>query len=357
MALNTNHKFISGDICPCCGESNFAHWMQIPDRCQKESLSYDLLRCSSCLHTWLNNRPAPEEMGRYYSAEYHQAVGQAGEISLRRWRRQLDAISQYKTAGSILDVGCSSGGFLASLKGSSWKLHGIEASRPTADRARALTGGEIFAGDVADAKFPAGSFDVITCSDVLEHLYEPREVFKKVYNWLKPGGIFYILVPNIMSWEAGMFRTYWYGLDLPRHIHHYSTNSLAALSKSADLRLVRIVTPAGCYLEQSASILLNDLVRRRGLGWAPIDLSADMGLVCRVVRKALRLSVEALYGKAASRFGAGPSFQAVFQRAPEHGSEIAISNSARLASWHAASPLPSQHVASEVFPEAKALHA
>lgn len=312
---NLDQRSNSSAACPCCGQSNFTHWMGVPDRSQSGSGYYDLLRCSSCLHTWLNNQPTPEEMGYYYGPEYHRAVGHAGETSpRRRWGRQLQTIRRYKTAGSILDIGCSSGGFLAFLRGGPWKLYGIEANLPTAERARTITGGDIFAGDVVDATFPHDSFDVITCSDVLEHLYDPQKVFRRVYNWLKPGGIFYVFVPNIMSWEARMFRTYWYGLDLPRHLHHYSVNSLAVLSNSADLRIVRMVTPAGCYLEQSTSILLNDLARRSGVESTSVNLSADAGLVWKVVRKVLRLGVEAPYGKVASYLGAAPSLQAVFQK-------------------------------------------
>lgn len=322
--LSTDQKSISGAACPCCGQNNFMRWMRVPERFQSGSGYYDLLRCSSCLHTWLNNQPTPEEMDYYYGSEYHRAVGHAGETSPQRWGRQLQTIRRYKTSGSILDIGCSSGGFLASLRGGPWKLHGIEASLPTAERARSLTDGDIFAGDVMEAKFPPSSFDVITCSDVMEHLYEPHKVFRKVYNWLKPEGIFYVFVPNIMSWEARVFRTYWYGLDLPRHLHHYSVNSLAALSQSTDLRMVRIVTPAGCYLEQSTSILLNDLAHRCGAEWAPVDLSADMGLFWKVVRKAVRLGLEAPYGKVASYFRAAPSLQAVFQKSPRHNAATAV---------------------------------
>src|ERR1035438_10453930 len=72
----------------------------------------------------------------------------------------------------------------------------------------------------------AESFDVITCFDVLEHLYEPRKVMARVGEWLKPGGIFYVLVPNVDSAEARAFGSYWHGLELPRHLFHYSPASL-----------------------------------------------------------------------------------------------------------------------------------
>ena len=60
-------------------------------------------------------------------------------------------------------------------------------------------------GDILEAPFPPESFDVITCFDVLEHLYEPRQVMTQGGKWLKPGGIFYVLVPNIDSAEARVF--------------------------------------------------------------------------------------------------------------------------------------------------------
>ena len=322
---SVEERAISIGDCPCCGENNSTHWlwvpdratywMQVPDRSHRGTDGHDLLRCSSCSHVWLGNRPTPEEMSFYYGEGYHQAVGSTGEMSPKRWTRQLEVISKYKSGGDILDIGCSSGGFLACLKDGPWKLYGVEADLPTAERARSLTGADVFAGDVLEANFQPNSFDVITCSDVLEHLYEPRAIFRRVYNWLKPGGIFYVFVPNIMSWEARVFGSYWIALDVPRHLHHFSKKSIANLAMSVNLRQVRLVTPRGSYVEHSASILLDDLLRRAGVRRSkPLNLTGEAGLGWRVVRKGWRLSLEALYSITASHCGAAPSIQAVFQK-------------------------------------------
>ena len=207
MTTRLEEVTITENRCPCCGGSNFKRWMQVPSRSEHGLSCYDLLRCSMCKHTWLDNRPTPEEIGSYYTDKYHRAISHAGETAAKRWRRQLQVISNYKASGRILDIGCSSGGFLSYLNSETWERYGIEASVPTAERARSISGADIFAGDVLDAVFQRNWFDVITCSDVLEHLYEPREVFRRVCNWLKPGGIFYVFVPNIMSWEARVFRS------------------------------------------------------------------------------------------------------------------------------------------------------
>ena len=41
------------------------------------------------------------------------------------------------------------------------------------------------------------SFDCIICADVLEHLVDPWSAMRKIYNWLKPGGLFILSIPNI----------------------------------------------------------------------------------------------------------------------------------------------------------------
>ena len=305
-----------GDQCPCCGEFNSTLWIRVLER-SDERVEYDLLRCSACSHIWIGNAPTPERLALYYSLEYHQALEHSGDHDTQRWSRQKRVLSEYKTEGSILDIGCSAGGFLAHLAGGPWKLYGIEASAITAEKARAVTGGEIFAGDVMSANFAPQTFDVITCSDVLEHLYDPRAVIQKVSTWLKPGGIFYVFVPNIHSWEARAFGARWYGLDLPRHLHHYSISSLNALAKAADLPLLRVVTPPGCYLEQSTSLLFNDFLTKAGATNPRVNLSGTAWIGVRALRKVIRLGIEDTYAKIASYCGAAPSLQAIFQKAPE----------------------------------------
>ena len=307
-------KVRRSQACPCCGAKDFKHWMEASDQTRR-AIKFQLRRCDSCGHVWLGDPPSPEQLGYYYSPEYHQAIGQSGQNDPDRWGKQLRVISKFKTQGSVLDIGCSAGGFLSYLKGGPWKLNGIEASAETAEKARRATGGDILAGDVMDAEFAPESFDVITCSDVMEHLYEPRAVFQRVYEWLKPGGIFYLFVPNIMSWEARVFGTRWWGLDLPRHLHHYSIDSLEALAKCANLPLMRLVTPAGCYIEQSASMVLNDMLHAMGARNANVNLGGPAWFGWRSVRKVIRLTAVAAYAQTASYFKAAPSLQAVFQQA------------------------------------------
>jgi SAM-dependent methyltransferase len=217
----------SRERCPLCGWAGTHLFLKAPDRFHLRREDYGLLRCDSCGCVWLNAPPKPEEMGRHYSEDYHRAIAAAGETSAeQRWGRPRKAIQRYKSGGAILDIGCSTGGFLSTMRGEGWKLHGIEIAAATAETARAATGADIFVGDVLQAPFPPGSFDVITCFDVLEHVYQPREFIAQAWEWLKPGGIFFTRLPNIDSWEARLFGSYWFGLELPRHLFHFSPRLL-----------------------------------------------------------------------------------------------------------------------------------
>jgi SAM-dependent methyltransferase len=299
--------------CPCCTAAASRLWLRTRPLSASEP-SYTLLRCPACSHVWLADPPPPEQLARFYDPIYHQVVTRSGEMGLARWGRQVEILSQYKSGGAILDIGCSSGGFLSCLKGDAWQLAGIEASPDAAERARQLTGGHIVCGDIATAELPPNSFDAVTCTDVLEHLYEPRPVFEKAAQWLKPGGIFYIFVPNIFSWEARFFQSFWYGLDLPRHLHFFSDASLNALSRFAGLDTRWIVTPPGNYLEQSTSRILTWLARKATRQNVWIDIGGPTNLPSRIVRKGIRLTVENGFGRAASLCRAAPSFLALFQK-------------------------------------------
>jgi SAM-dependent methyltransferase len=203
---------------------------------------YTLVRCPGCSLAWLSHPPPPSEMHLHYTDAYHKLISSAGEDSPARWQDRLQVVRHYKQSGTMLDLGCSSGGFLGFFRCDSWKLYGIEMSSECARRAQETTGAHVFVGDILGAPFAPESFDVVTCFDVLEHLYHPRAVLEKVAKWLKPDGIFYVQVPNIESAEARVFGTYWHGLELPRHLFHYSPASLELLARSAGLTAVSLQT-------------------------------------------------------------------------------------------------------------------
>jgi len=273
-----------------------------------------LVRCPACQVVWLSGPPKPAEMSRHYTDAYHKLISASGEDSSERWRDRKATLDLYKQSGSLLDLGCSSGAFLQSLPKDSWRLCGIEMSADCARTAEAKSGARVFVGNIIDAPFPTESFDVVTCFDVLEHLYEPRQVMTKVAGWLKPGGIFYVLVPNVDSAEARVFGSYWHGLEMPRHLLHFSPQSLKFLAKSAGLREVSLETRRNPAVGTSLRYVWDDFFRVLGIQKTPVAYRGQVSLPWRAARKVVRMTALRFLLALAPLVGGGESIHAVFRK-------------------------------------------
>jgi SAM-dependent methyltransferase len=299
--------------CLICGHGGAELLLQAPDRYHGRLKPYQLVRCPSCSLVWLENPPKPEEMGDHYGADYNRSVAAAGD-SPERWRGRVKEIARYKSGGSLLDLGCSSGAFLQAMKSPSWKLYGIEMSDEVAGRAESATGGQVFVGDILEAPYPAGSFDVITCFHVFEHLYDPQAVLKKATEWLKPGGIFYTMMPNIDSAGRRIFGSYWYALELPRHLYHFSPKSLCNLANSVGLEKANLFTGREVFIEKSVRYLIDEMFRRTGMTRTPLAKMEEPGIPFRVVRKGFRLTMLPILNAMAGLAGDGESIHAIFRK-------------------------------------------
>ena len=300
--------------CPICGGAGAPELLQAPDRFHGRAALYRLVRCPSCTLVWLDQPPQPAEMWRHYGADYDAAIAQAAETSPDRWTGRRETVLRYASGGAILDLGCSSGSFLAGFMGGPWKLYGIEMSPQMAKLAQDKCGAQVFVGDILAAPFEPNSFDVITCFHVFEHLYEPKAVLARIAEWLRPGGVFYGVMPNIDSACARLFKSYWYPLELPRHLFHFSPASLLTLAASVDLQVAEVRTYRESYVEHSARYVCDALLGKVGVHRAPVAQARRARLPWKIVRKGLRLSLLPLFAATLSLVGDEEALYAIFRK-------------------------------------------
>lgn len=304
----------NSEPCPICGEIGAREWLKGPDRLHGRQEQYTLLRCPACSLVWLSDPPKPSEMHWHYTDAYDKLISAGGSSSPGRWRDRNAALAPHKQSGALLDLGCSSGSFLQSLSGKGWDLYGVEMSSESAKQAREKSGARVFVGNILDAQFPPSSFDVITCFDVFEHLYEPRLVMTRVADWLKPGGIFYVLVPNVDSAEGRVFGSYWHGLELPRHLFHYSPTSLKFLAEFAGLLTLSLETHRNPAVGTSLRYVWDDLFRAVGIRRTPVAYRSEPGLPWRAAVKVVRITILRALLAMAPLAGGGESIHAIFQK-------------------------------------------
>jgi SAM-dependent methyltransferase len=102
-----------------------------------------------------------------------------------------------------LDLGCGSGRMAADLAAAGFEVDGIDVEERAVaigQRIMARRGLDVrlYAGDVYDPKQPvaAGGYDVVVCTEVLEHVGPWRELLARGGELLRPGGTLVVSVPR-----------------------------------------------------------------------------------------------------------------------------------------------------------------
>ena len=137
--------------------------------------------------------------------------------------------------GTLLDIGAGTGDFLFAARERGWSVEGVEVN----EAARTLAHKKGIAAKKTLEDFQDSKFDVVTLWHVLEHLPNLNQTISKIESLVQPGGTLLIAVPNFNSYDAGYYKEYWAAFDVPRHLWHFSKESMYQLF-SSNLKLVNI---------------------------------------------------------------------------------------------------------------------
>ncbi len=75
---------------------------------------------------------------------------------------------------------------------------------------------------------------------VLEHVHWPHRLIAAAVEALSPGGLLAISVPNIASWGYRLFGKDWWPLELPRHLLHFTPDTLSCLLEAHGLEVLQV---------------------------------------------------------------------------------------------------------------------
>jgi 2-polyprenyl-3-methyl-5-hydroxy-6-metoxy-1,4-benzoquinol methylase len=140
----------------------------------------------------------------------------------------------------MLEVGCASGSYLYKMAKMGWQVQGIELNEKAAQAARKL-GYCVYVGPLETAPRPEIAFDLIVGWMVLEHLHDPVAGLMKLNSWAKPDAWLVLSIPNAGSLEFRLFEDKWYALQVPTHMHHFTSQSIAKVLRAGGWQLETVI--------------------------------------------------------------------------------------------------------------------
>ncbi len=290
---------VTAGKCDLCGGGNHELLFTGSDRLFGTPGSFQLLKCQDCSLIFVSPRPSYEEMGSYYPQEDYDLYGKAAGLkdrSMDELGRLLgprkSRIEIYKQPGKLLDIGFGDGSFLYYMKESGWDVAGVDYNEKMVELARDELGINAFAGQLEDAGYEDGSFDVVTLWGVLEHVQSPRRTIEEISRISGEQSLLVIYTQNAAAPEARLLGPDWFIYEVPRHLYSFNRTSLARLLALSGFCVSEVVYETPLYYCQ-----MNwQYFKERRLG-RKNDVVHAPGLVDRLAVKGLSLYKKMVDGR------------------------------------------------------------
>ena len=218
-----------------------------------------LVRCLDCDLIYENPRLSDQAILSGYQSAENIGHDTQHHMRVRSFFKSLQRHRQFFPSPNlrVLDIGTAGGGFLEAAQTMGFDAHGLEPSTNLAEQGR-KRGLKIHCGTIEKNEFDAGSFDLVTLWDVIEHLPRPKDALVECRRLLKPGGLIMVNFPDIGTFQARLAgKNFWWLLSV--HLHHFSKKNMASLVEQNGFNVIRFSrhwqTLEFGYLEKMAAHL------------------------------------------------------------------------------------------------------
>ncbi len=231
--------------CPLCKSNEIGLELQVRDHSISQE-DFEIYSCKSCNSKFTVNPPIESEIGPYYESEQYisHSNTQKGLIykvyhAVRKFMfsQKYRLIEKQNTSKTVLDVGSGTGYFLNYMQSKGYQVQGIEVSDQPRNASIQNFGLRVNTPDKLIAGKIEGKFGIITMWHVLEHIYDPYAYIAAIKNLLEPGGKLVVAVPNPNSFDAQHYKSFWAGYDVPRHLWHFTPDTMEKFAKNCGLSI------------------------------------------------------------------------------------------------------------------------
>ena len=239
--------------CPICGsndetkvfaEADFdpAKWdaFAFASRKLPEYMHYRLVNCSACDLNYANPTPSLDTIADAYEEASFDS-GMEAEYASRTYASLLPHIKkQLSDFEGAIDIGTGDGAFLEKLQLAGFtNIIGVEPSSAPIFAAKENVRTLIRQGLFRAGDFPQSGFQLITCFQTIEHLYDPLLICQDIHALLKNGGAIYLichnrnsLVNRLLGFKSPIF-------DI-EHLQLFSPHSVEKLLQNSGFNRIEI---------------------------------------------------------------------------------------------------------------------
>jgi 2-polyprenyl-3-methyl-5-hydroxy-6-metoxy-1,4-benzoquinol methylase len=230
---------IHHSICPACSSSSIKLIFSAVDYTVSNEAFY-IWHCNNCSLQFTQDVPDLNNIAPYYQSNSYVSHSDTKEgltNKLYHLVRTYTLKQKYKliknstklAKGKLLDIGAGTGAFANTMQKNGWEVIGLEPDATA--REQAIKNYQLQL-DLPDniSHFEPASFNVITLWHVLEHVHDLKGYWSHFKKLLSNQGQLIIAVPNYTSQDAKHYGQYWAAYDVPRHLYHFSPQSIELLA-------------------------------------------------------------------------------------------------------------------------------
>jgi len=231
--------------CPLCGNKDYVH-------IYVERGNIGIVRCKKCGLIYVNPMVKDPEKNywgdekKYFEEARLIFEGKAKSHRDANYLEDLNVIEKIKPKGIFLDIGTNAGFFLRHTRGKKWNVVGIDPSPTLSEMAIKYFRLNVKTCYLNEAGFEDEYFDVVTMTDVFEHIPEPKKLLADIKKVIKKDGILFIKVPNgkynmLKLWLAkavGKVKDYDI-FDSYEHVTHFTHKTLKRMLAECGFKVTK----------------------------------------------------------------------------------------------------------------------
>jgi SAM-dependent methyltransferase len=252
-------------ICPACESAENKLWFT--------KNGFTIKVCQACRSIYCSPRPDAAQIKNFYiqskssefwAKEFFPSVAEARKEKLFKPKAKalMDLLHERKrNPHDICDVGAGYGLFLDELKRGfpQGRLFAVEPGRDLSYVCRSK-GFPVLEKTVEEASEWHGRFDLVTCMEVIEHVFSPFLFVKSLHDLLKEGGTVFITGLSGEGFDIQVLGKHSKSVHPPHHLNFLSVEGYQRIFERCGFSNIEIFTPG----ELDVDIVLNAFTKGEG---------------------------------------------------------------------------------------------